>query len=68
MIMITVYVELPSKTTLTDYKTAVVSYIAGYIVKMVKRKISCLECQSTLTDNVVMPTVIGAETGNKFME
>jgi len=61
------YVELPSKTTLTNYKTAVVSYIAGYVVKMVRRKISCLECQSALTDDVAVPTAVGSEVGSQFM-
>ena len=33
---------------LTDYKEAVVVYIAGYVVKMVKKKILCKTCQDAL--------------------
>jgi hypothetical protein len=43
------YADFPNAIMLSEYKKAVVSYIAGFVVRMVKKKISCCDCQSALT-------------------
>jgi hypothetical protein len=47
------YSDIPNKAILSQYKKAVISYIAGHVVKMVKRKISCTDCQLALTDESI---------------
>ena len=34
---------------LSEFKEAVISYVAGYVVKMVQKKIKCLQCLAALT-------------------
>lgn len=47
------YADLPNKANLSEYKKAVISYISGYVVRMVRHKISCIECQLALTDQEI---------------
>ena len=42
------YVDAPNIQNLTDFKEAAISYVAGYVVKMVKQKISCADCIESL--------------------
>jgi len=39
---------MPSRALLSEYKQAVVVYIAGYVVRMVQKRIKCTDCQSAL--------------------
>ena len=55
------YVNIPNKAILSQYKKAVVSYIAGYVVRMVKRKIKCAECHLTLTAEDEMVANVGSQ-------
>ena len=34
---------------LSEFKTSAISYIAGYVVRMVERKVHCMKCLATLT-------------------
>ena len=43
------YGDVPNAMELSEFKEAVISYVAGYIVKMVQKKIKCLQCVSALT-------------------
>ena len=43
------YCDVPNAIELSEYKEAAISYIAGYVVKMVEKKIHCLQCQTALT-------------------
>jgi len=38
------YADVPNTAMLSQYKKAIITYMAGYVVKMVKRKISCNDC------------------------
>ncbi|KAK3872732.1 hypothetical protein Pcinc_022202 [Petrolisthes cinctipes] len=42
------YADCPNFSNLSNYKEAAVGYIAGYVVKMVKRNLACPECLSAL--------------------
>ena len=42
------YVDAPNIQNLTDFKEAAISYVAGYVLKMVKQKISCADCIESL--------------------
>jgi hypothetical protein len=57
------YTDTPPISDLSEYKTAVVTYIAGFVVRMVKRKISCPQCTAALTadSDVTVNTGIGEE-------
>ncbi len=55
------YADMPPINTLSDYKTAVVTYIAGFVVRMVKRKISCPRCTAALTADVTVNGGIGEQ-------
>lgn len=46
------YANCSNSTGLSEYKEAVVGYIAGHVVKMVKRSLSCTDCLSALTTDV----------------
>ena len=43
------YADIPNSVCLSQYKMAVITYIAGYVVRMVRKKISCPDCQFALT-------------------
>ena len=43
------HADVPNVSELSEYKEAAISYIAGYVVKMVVKRISCPECVSALT-------------------
>ena len=43
------YADVPNVSELSEYKEAAISYIAGYVVKMVVKMISCPKCVSALT-------------------
>ena len=42
------YSDSPDMTRLTEYKTAAISYIAGYVAKMVTKKTLCSRCCEAL--------------------
>ena len=43
------YGDVPNAMELSEFKEAVISYVAGYVVKMVQKKIKCLQCLAALT-------------------
>ena len=43
------YCDVPNVVELSEYKEAAISYIAGYVVRMVEKKIHCVECIAALT-------------------
>ena len=43
------YCDVPNVVELSEYKEAAISYIAGYVVRMVEKKIHCMECIAALT-------------------
>ena len=43
------YADVPNVSELSEYREAAISYIAGYVVKMVVKRISCPDCVSALT-------------------
>ena len=43
------YCDVPNVLELSEFKTSAISYIAGYVVRMVERKIHCLKCLAALT-------------------
>ena len=43
------YCDVPNVMELSVFKTSAISYIAGYVVRMVERKIHCLKCLAALT-------------------
>ncbi len=43
------YCDVPNVLELSEFKTSAISYIAGYLVRMVERKIHCLKCLAALT-------------------
>ena len=47
--------SVPSRAFLSEYKQAVVVYIAGYVVRMVKKKIKCSDCQFALLSPTPCP-------------
>ena len=53
------YVDLPNKLILSEFKKATIAYISGYVVRMVKRRISCSDCQLALTDLEVVESIGG---------
>lgn len=55
------YADIPNQPIISQYKTAVIAYIAGYVVRMVKSKISCCDCQLALTGET------GDDLGGQFM-
>ena len=42
------YADITNFSQLSPFKDAVVGYIAGYVVRMVRKKINCSECKSAL--------------------
>ena len=48
------YADVPNVSTLSAYKNSVIAYIAGYVVKMSERYITCEECIAALTTGEVM--------------
>jgi hypothetical protein len=61
------YVDIPNRATLSQYKKAVISYIAGYVVRIVKRKIRCTDCELALTSDVESVKSAGVNTGSDFL-
>ena len=47
--------EAPSMPTLSEFKTAAISYIAGYVVQMVKKKVTCSTCCGALSSTQHQP-------------
>ena len=46
--------HLPDVDSLSEYKEAAIAYIAGFIVKKMKQKVTCMPCSQALnTDDVV---------------
>jgi len=45
------YADVPNISAVSEYKQSAITYIAGYVVRMVKRKIHCAECQLALICN-----------------
>jgi hypothetical protein len=45
------YCDVSNAMKLSEYKEAAISYIAGYVVKMVEKKIHCPQCVAALTTN-----------------
>ena len=43
------YCDVPNVMELSEFKTSAISYIAGYVVRMVEKKIHCLKCLAVLT-------------------
>ena len=43
------YCDVPNVVQLSEFKTSAISYIAGYVVRMVEKKIHCLKCLAALT-------------------
>jgi hypothetical protein len=43
------YCDVSNAMELSEYKEAAISYIAGYVVKMVEKKIHCPQCLAALT-------------------
>ena len=43
------YCDVSNAIVLSEYKEAAISYIAGYVVRMVEKKIHCMECKTALT-------------------
>ena len=43
------YCDAPNVMELSEFKSAAISYIAGYVVRMVQKKIHCLKCLAALT-------------------
>ena len=43
------YCDVPNVVELSEFKTSAISYIAGYVVRMVERKIHCFKCLAALT-------------------
>ena len=43
------YCNVSNVIELSDFKEAAISYIAGYVVKMVEKKIHCIQCIAALT-------------------
>ena len=43
------YCDVPNLMELSEFKSSAISYIAGYVVRMVERKIHCLKCLAALT-------------------
>ena len=43
------YCDVSNVIELSDFKEAVISYIAGYVIKMVEKKIHCMQCIAALT-------------------
>lgn len=56
------YVDMPNYGRLSEFKFGLITYIAGYVVRMVTPKIHCPECVAALTDDVPTDTV-----GAQFM-
>ncbi len=42
------YCDVPNVMELSEFKTSAISYIAGYVVRMVERTIHCLKCLAAL--------------------
>ncbi|CAB4041035.1 THAP domain-containing 9, partial, partial [Paramuricea clavata] len=45
------YCDVSNAMELSEYKEAAISYIAGYVVRMVEKKIHCPQCIAALTTN-----------------
>ena len=43
------YCDVSNAMELSEYKEAAISYIAGYVVRMVEKKVHCPECVTALT-------------------
>lgn len=60
------YADVPNMFILSEYKVAAVAYIAGYVVRMVKQRIACLQCQSALAaSHNVLP--LPGDIGSRFI-
>ena len=43
------YCDVSNAIELSEYKEVAISYIAGYVVKMVEKKVHCMQCMAALT-------------------
>ena len=43
------YCDIGNSMELSEFKTSAISYIAGYVVRMVERKVHCMKCLAALT-------------------
>ena len=48
--------DVSNAIELSEYKEAAISYIAGYVVKMVEKKIHCPQCLAALTTKICEET------------
>jgi DNA transposase THAP9 len=63
------YVDLPNEITLSEYKQAVIAYIAGYVIRMARKKLSCLVCIEALTteESYIDETTGEIDIGTEFV-
>jgi len=52
---------------LSEYKHAAVSYIAGYVVHMARKRISCLQCQAAMV-SAESNSAVEVDTENLFVK
>jgi len=43
------YADVPNFEQVSEYKEAAINYIAGFVVKIMKRKVNCMVCTEALT-------------------
>ena len=61
------YAVVPNVCDLSQYKQAAVAYIAGYVVRMVRKRTACLQSQSALISPNTDPAVV-VNTGTVFVK
>ena len=49
------YAEIPNITSISEYKQAAISYIAGYVAKMASKKLLCITCIAALGSKTRKP-------------
>ena len=59
------YADIPNMTELSEYKQAAISYMAGFVVKMVQNRITCPDCVGALAilRNTFRRTIYRVRTG-----
>ena len=48
------YAVIPNMIVLSEFKSSAITYIAGYVVRMTRKFLSCGECAAALTTGIVM--------------
>ena len=61
------YADVPNVFDLSEYKQAAVAYIAGYVVRMARKQIACLQCQSAMI-NPDTVTALEVNIGSLFVK